>query len=810
MVEQPGLTSLLEPLTWVVFQLRLSLDTVEGDRFPRWVRVSRGRELRDAGRTVHSEHLGVLLAFLSDAVEVVLDLHEWARAEVDHRKKWAEDTLDAIDKLLAGPLGSWKVGPEDGSFDLDPLRRHLDPLRRALDLVPDSGDVDVLGRQLFWMLCVGQRPISRRPGSRAPDPREVPRSGVYIDAARTGRVRLMQWAYDRPFEVRGLGPRGQEEGVVRAVRRLGSRPLWQAPVEHLPGESTLSWAVDGDGSRTIQIFEHLHTEGEEREDLRNLDLAEVHSLLEALGYDSPALTDAQRRQFTPALALRLDQFQAMNGLTRSAELDEATLNRLMHLDTRTRTLRRAVPFDPTRLARLPPLPPQPEVLDIQTELRTELIRRELPIPAREGPRVSRLLPLVNADADHPRAEGIVVQLREAAPEQLLAAERTHGRPYSWYVCGAPIQQGRAAFPAGVARGWIQHAGEPSPWAKEETVTAGFVAMESRALLEGPPQRYHGGRHTEGAAAGGRLFFAARAAEPWVPGRAPGARRVNPLEVGGPPAGRPRAGMYQWVDVRELVSSLKEGESLLFTASALQRSRVREGGAGLPDQGRLVLGVARMSALTPHGPATPLTPGVLAAFKASAWWPASNPSTGYNTLADVVLAEDWVLRATPPLRLDWERSTDPVVAVLVGLYGLANQGEDIDAWFDDVTAWWDLRPTAELQEGGTAATPPGPVGDAPAPVPAPPPAPTSGGPRPPPGAAEAGVQLDGTRPLRVRVVPGPDGRPPLAEVRAQLISREGVVVDTADPDPEGWVELAPPAPGEWFVRVVPRPAGEEPR
>ena len=88
------------------------------------------------------------------------------------------------------------------------------------------------------------------------------------------------------------------------------------------------------------------------------DIAEANALLEALGYGAKYPV-ADAKVLADDFATRLRAFQKINDLPVTGRLDNATINRLMHLDYDAKNLKRAKPFradalpvgfDPTKAA----------------------------------------------------------------------------------------------------------------------------------------------------------------------------------------------------------------------------------------------------------------------------------------------------------------------------------------------------------------------------------------------------------------------------------------------------------------------------
>ena len=77
-------------------------------------------------------------------------------------------------------------------------------------------------------------------------------------------------------------------------------------------------------------------------DKAGIDVQDANSILEALGYATPAVPD--RKIFGDEFAGRLRAFQQINDIPVSGKLDNPTLNRLFHLDFDAKNLKRAKRF----------------------------------------------------------------------------------------------------------------------------------------------------------------------------------------------------------------------------------------------------------------------------------------------------------------------------------------------------------------------------------------------------------------------------------------------------------------------------------
>lgn len=654
----------LEPLAWMFFQIRMCLEDAPSGRSPRWVRIARARQFQK------EEPYGPLMAgavrlfvdFVAGMHELTLMLEELL-LHIDPAKAVVELLLEmakaVTDPQLAAALvtltGEQKIA---GSFaDAQAALRYPD---RYLGFIPEPIDVLRIGRELYELLKIGLR-----------------EDQVTVDLASTGRARLLAWAFGHPVRV-WHGPKGESSKSV-PVARLGLRNL---PLG-LPGAPKVrgSWPV-GD-PKGAEMFAFDLDKGE--------DLGEVVSLLDGLGYREPAIQPGVGMLGGP-LSTRLTVFQLLNDLPDEGRLDLHTLHRLLNLDFAVRNICRARPWDPARWMAIPPPPPPKREQVIKVVIKDKPVYEH----RQEDPPRSGSLKLVNPDADHFAEEGIAL-----APESGLRKGEGQKAPRRWYRCGAEVAQGAeaASFPDTIKQGWIRHRKGDRilpEGISGDLVDCAFVALESRPVLD-KGKGFEGGAWSEGASASGRFFFSAREVEPWMSGRVGHPAQDALSRVA--PTKPIISGMYQWASVEDLAKTAREaGDRLLFQAVVARRSLYKEGQAGrLPDQGRILLGLARSGALTGSNPlATRLTPERIAGYYAwSGWWPNRLQRDLQSPTSARVQGADWIPIATPQLL-----APDDVTHIVVGLYGKHNANYDTDAYFDDVRVlWWRVTPPADPVSGG---------------------------------------------------------------------------------------------------------------
>ena len=309
-------------VAFVLFKVRYSLEEYDGTRPPRWVRISRGREF--SGEILSDVVSGAVLG-LSEATTYMADLTiriEELLIQTDAAKAIAEVTIDFIEaasspefaaaiSALVGP--SFSPGVTDALNDINTAAQNIESY---LDYIPEPEDVRQLGHELYQLLCIVQRDFPRVADGTIDTARPELTGTDHIDLDITGKVRLCAWAYARRVRARGLG----EDRVDVDVDAFGTRRLFAGGT--LPTDSDGEW-VGNDGP--IQIYEFDYDAAP------FVDLEELVELLGAHGYEDPAVP-VSPTEITPAITQLLLQFQFINELPVSGEVDNHTINRLMNLD----------------------------------------------------------------------------------------------------------------------------------------------------------------------------------------------------------------------------------------------------------------------------------------------------------------------------------------------------------------------------------------------------------------------------------------------------------------------------------------------
>ncbi len=659
-LDQSRFQSLLDPLSWLLLRLAAALDEGPPARPPRWVRIAAARE-HDKGSAARN----IAEAGVTAWIELVSSVHELAMDLLE-----ATDPYTMAHQDFIQTLGRMRQGLRSPDLALlrsllpavGPVIEGIDDVLEALvtgvDLIPDADDARVLGQQVFALVSV----------------RPTPHPGVFIpgwippavDLERTGRLRLLSWAFDLPWPVRGLGDARQPEGRQVAVGRLGSRWLSEVPdAEQAPYARAL-W-VDGAilGARSVPVYELFFTEAEPESPRRAADLLGLNALLVSLGYLPAGMEERLRGTWNEGLSDAIEAFQARNGLVRTRSLDPATLARLMHLDLDAMSARRALP----------------QSAGVATASEGE---------ATEG----GALALVNADANDPAREGIVPEQSPVPPQDASRAQLEALTSYRWYRCGQRPSGGKLSFAPGVSRGWIQHDGESDPCG-EGRLLPGFTALERRALR--PDGVHDGGVRSEGGTPDGPFFFCARHQAPSIAGR----QGASPAPLWEPARLERGAlvGIYQWADLSLLPAPLLPGDVLVLRARARMRALVPPQG-DVP-RGRLVLAQYDRARWEKELYGTVFDPKAVVGEPASSgWWPDDAAVRRQRALRERgpagwgVAASEWVWQE---VRLEIAAG-EALGALYLGLHGWSPGGEDVGILFDLVElSWTGAAPRSALQE-----------------------------------------------------------------------------------------------------------------
>lgn len=633
-------------LAYLLFKVRHSLeDQEESNRAPRWVRIARARSAQGStdiiGKGVKAGIDGFSEA-LSYMLEITLDIKELL-VQTDAGKAMVETTADLIIAATSKQFQDGVralVGQPPGGDALGGVSGVIEQIKGYMDYIPEPDDVDGLGNELYKILCIEQfaHPITPADGS-VDEAKLLPVTESHIAAKTTGKVRLMQWAFDANTTIHGLGDKNNPESESYSISRFGSRRLWQASSnEKLPSSALIKWgSLEDEETLSEFFFDARETE----EPKKTIDIEDLHTVLEKLGYvHDPVLNADEKKQFTAKTTTLLRRFQKVNNLPITGMLDNHTINRFMHLDYSSKNIERAKAFDP---ARMDP--------DFDTDKQT-----------------SRFIKLVNPGAE------------DWIDENISLGETTGD--YKYYIAGHPSSD-LSKMPA--TGGWISDH-------TSTNAVEGFVALQSRRIenIGGDSDLYFDGeRYSEGEAASGDMFFAARHTEPWKAGRKN--KPTNSIFIpDDKPTSTSRHRMYQWIQLAEIQKQVKAGYELYLYASVQQRSlwRDRSGTTGKSDQGRFALELYD-SAFYNNNPKTlrdvenhaPLVETI------SPWMPDTSAAVSTALQLDnlgINRKRFWIKKTIKV------KATNNASGALIILEGKHQSAYDTDAYFDNVEIWYEIK------------------------------------------------------------------------------------------------------------------------
>lgn len=386
-------------------------------------------------------------------------------------------------------------------------------------------------------------------------------------------------------------------------------------------------------------------------------ISEVTNVLSTLQYDQGANQAANIRHF-----------QKENDLATEGQLNEETINRFFNLDSENKNLARA-------------------------KERAEGYENAENYPV-------GYLPLINGNADDYESEGIALESQNAFR-------------YRYYKVRT-----ETVFPE-EGQGWVQKVPTTEG---DVTYINGFVAVESRFMdLSRKPDGsiYEGGTLSEGEAASGRFFFAARHVEPWIPGRrgVPSSTLIYDDAQTAPGIGS-ISRMFQDVEVNVTdflnnapTSQLIDEYQIAFQAICLRRSLYTDRNANSnnvelrnqPDQGRILLEAYHNTDTTPawSDPQIEAKDG---------WQPGPQTTLAYVNDAQINQRNNWFRQTSQSYVIDASTLIDGDTSNLtfadvlnnatfaiqelrlrVMLEGKHYSGWDVDAYFDNVQLKWMFIP-----------------------------------------------------------------------------------------------------------------------
>lgn len=635
-------------IAYLLFKVRHSMEDVEeAGRAPRWVRIARIRQAQgDSDVIGKGVKLGIngFAEAISYMLELTIDLKELL-LQTDAGKALVEVSAELIQAATSEAFQNGVrslVGQPPGGDALGGVSDAIGKIKEYMDYIPEPDDVDGMGHELYRLLCLEQLAIPTKADGSVDETKLPAVSSEHVVMHNSGKLRLIQWALSSDITTHGLGTKSNPESDKYALSRMGSRRLWETAEASLPTSSLVKWTASGTPETMVEFFYDTR----EEDATRMLDLVEVHTLLEKLGYThDPAVSVEEKQQFTAKLSKMLRQFQKVNDLPMNGMLDNASLNRLMHLDYAGKNIARAKPFDETRL--------DPSVDDL----------KQLCLP----------LSLVNPDADSWVDEGL--ELKTDPPG--------HG----YYVAGRKFVSGNLepapTLPEQI--GWISDS--------EDGAVPGFVALHSRVIrsqLDSSGYWYVGGEFSEGESASPFMFFAARHTEPWKDGRR-GTPESNALFNGTQPNSGALHRLYQWVDIKSLQTRMKSLTTYeLFIQSSVKIRSLwsdRNRQTKLSDQGRIALELYKTDAFSgDRGVARDKTKQ--AARVETMWYPANGQMVEEaRKLEEIKRKRNW---SDPACTTEWLAVPGDITGVMVVLEGKHQSAWDTDAYFDDVIVKYEIR------------------------------------------------------------------------------------------------------------------------
>lgn len=138
-----------------------------------------------------------------------------------------------------------------------------------------------------------------------------------LDVQRTGCLRLLQLAFNQAYYLYQPSKNSLDDEIALRTQWLGGRLHSAEVIENVHVDAT------GEGIQPFTLLELAYAEEGDK------DVREVQHILDHLDYPQGSLSG------------RLQSFQQVNALPVSGELDEITLNQLMHIDSQAQTMRRA-------------------------------------------------------------------------------------------------------------------------------------------------------------------------------------------------------------------------------------------------------------------------------------------------------------------------------------------------------------------------------------------------------------------------------------------------------------------------------------
>lgn len=333
--QAPAAAAEANPFATIAQLLRSLRESLEGAKrpgqAPRWVRIARIRAYRGDTDFISKAVIPAVDKGLAFTVLYLAHLTLQARdllTQADSAKALVETSGEMLQVVTSDEFTQALAEAIDQKGVVNPLREArgvIDNVTTFVDQVPDPADLDLISKELYGLLCLEQLPLDEAGLGATTE--------THLNVDTSGKVRVLQMALNNSVRVRGLGANRQGE---QDLAYLGTRRIWPAATEDLPGKAIGRWGAQPD-SETIYEVDFTKPE------FAGQDIAEANGLLEKLGYVEPAVTNA--KVFDETLQRRLRRFQKINGLAITGQLDNATLNGLQHLNFASKALERAKSFD---------------------------------------------------------------------------------------------------------------------------------------------------------------------------------------------------------------------------------------------------------------------------------------------------------------------------------------------------------------------------------------------------------------------------------------------------------------------------------
>ena len=315
------------------------------DQAPRWVRIDRVRQFADPKGGDSSAiakglmtAMGAVVMAISYLQRFTLDANDLL-IQGDAAKALLEVSADLIKQATSKDfINALQVAVGQDPSPTSPIPQVgdvIDQILKYTDYVPEPEDLKVIGEQLYGLLAIEQ----------LTDGTVDDKTLAHVDIAKTGKLRLLHWGFWKPFKVQNLGKGDLSSSDVYV---LGARRLPATAAGKLPTLARGNWGDPG----SVEVVYELDFTG----DGMGKDIAEANHVLDNLGYAAkyPA---SDPKTLSDSFATRLRVFQKINDIAVTGALDNATLNRLVHLDFANKNLKRAKPyrddalpagFDPTK------------------------------------------------------------------------------------------------------------------------------------------------------------------------------------------------------------------------------------------------------------------------------------------------------------------------------------------------------------------------------------------------------------------------------------------------------------------------------